>query len=195
MKRGHHHGALREALIAAALDLLDAEGGEGVTIRAAARRAGVSHAAPVNHFADRRALLTAVAERCFGDLRGTTLAARDGAGGARERLLAFSAAYLAYALAHPNRYRLMWRMDMLDAAAPELLAQVNGLYDDVEQLAADLRSPAGVSQRTLVVALCSAVHGYASMRIDGNFVDASDEISGEPRRAAIIEALIGASPR
>ena len=63
--RTFHHGNLRQALLEAALDLLDAEGTAGVTIRAAAAKAGVSHAAPANHFKDRKALLTAVAKTQF----------------------------------------------------------------------------------------------------------------------------------
>ena len=65
-RQSFHHGNLREALLQASLSLLDSGGPEGVTIRAVARETGVSHAAPVNHFKDREALLTGLAVQLFG---------------------------------------------------------------------------------------------------------------------------------
>lgn len=191
MKRGHHHGALRQALIDASLELLDAQGAEGVTIRASARKAGVSHAAPANHFSDRRALLTAVAAQCFAGLVAAARATRDEAGSAaRERLFGFVDGYVRWALAHPDRYRLMWRMDLLDAREPELLALVDGLYEEVAQMVLALKTRA-TDGATRVIAISSLVHGYALMRIDGNFIAADDESSGRPRHEAIVAALLG----
>jgi len=75
-KRGkYHHGDLRRALLDAALELVNELGPSGITLREAARRAGVTHAAPYRHFADKGALLAAVAEQGFVQL----LAAIDGA--------------------------------------------------------------------------------------------------------------------
>src|SRR3972149_3564682 len=65
-RRGsYHHGNLRRALLDAALELVETQGAEALTLRAAARRAGVSPAAPYRHFADKRTLLAAVAEEGF----------------------------------------------------------------------------------------------------------------------------------
>lgn len=192
MKRGQHHGALREALIDASLQLLDAEGAEAVTIRAVARRAGVSHAAPINHFPDLRALLTAVAVRCFEHLLGAARAARDGRCDAYGRLEAFVDAYIDYALAHPGRYRMMWRMDILDPEDPALDGLVNGLYGDVEEMVAALPPPARrIDPTTVVIALSSLVHGYASMRIDRNFIPAADAITGQPRQHVMLKVALG----
>ncbi|WP_428630942.1 TetR/AcrR family transcriptional regulator [Sphingopyxis sp.] len=191
MKRGQHHGALRQLLIVTALDLLDGDGVEAVTIRAVARASGVSHAAPANHFADRRALLTALAIQCFGDLLGAAAAARGAASAApAARIIAFANAYVAYALAHPNRYRMMWRMDMLDPHDGTLAAVVDGLYASVEEDVLALPDRKGDDATTLLIALSSVVHGYVAMRIDGNFVAAVDAASGKPRHQAIIERLI-----
>ncbi|WP_439569210.1 TetR/AcrR family transcriptional regulator [Sphingopyxis sp.] len=192
MKRGQHHGALRQLLIDTALELLDRDGVEAVTIRAVARASGVSHAAPANHFADRRALLTALAVQCFTDLRSGASAARGAASPApRARIIAFAGAYVDYALAHRNRYRMMWRMDMLDAGDGDLAALIDGLYAGVEEDVVALPDRDREGATTLLIALSSIVHGYVSMRIDGNFVAAVDETSGKPRYRAIIEALIG----
>lgn len=192
MKRGQHHGALRELLIDTALGLLDREGVEAVTIRAVARASGVSHAAPANHFVDRRALLTALAVQCFTDLRAGAAAARDAASPSpRARITAFADAYVAYALAHPNRYRMMWRMDMLDPHDARLTELVDGLYAGIEQDVLALPGAPDDDATTLLIALSSAVHGYVAMRIDGNFVAAVDTASGKPRHVAIVERLLG----
>lgn len=196
MKRGEHHGALRQLLIDTALDLLDREGVEAVTIRAVARASGVSHAAPANHFADRRALLTALAVQCFTDLLAGASAARAAASPSpspspQARIIAFADGYVAYALAHPNRYRMMWRMDMLDPHDTGLAELVEGLYAGVEQDVLALPNGQGDDATTLLIALSSVVHGYVAMRIDGNFVAAVDAASGKPRHQAIVERLIG----
>lgn len=192
MKRGQHHGALREALIHASLQLLDGDGVEGVTIRAVARHAGVSHAAPINHFPDLRALLTAVAARCFEHLLGAARAARDARSDAYGRLEGFVDGYIEYALAHPDRYRMMWRMDILDPDDPVLDGLVNGLYGDVEDMVAALPQPTRhIDPATVVVALSSLVHGYASMRIDRNFIPASDAITGQPRQHVMLKVALG----
>lgn len=191
MKRGQHHGALRQLLIDTALVLLDRDGVEAVTIRAVARASGVSHAAPANHFADRRALLTALAVQCFTDLAAGASAARDAVSPApRARIIAFADAYVAYALAHPNRYRMMWRMDMLDPDDAALAELIDGLYAGVEQDVLALPHGQSDDATTLLIALSSVVHGYVAMRIDGNFVAAVDAASGKPRHQAIVERLI-----
>src|SRR3954465_4440649 len=76
-RRGYHHGSLREALIAATLDLLEEGGPEQVTVREAAKRAGVSSGAPFRHFPTRTALLTAVAEEAMGRFRAEITASLE----------------------------------------------------------------------------------------------------------------------
>ncbi len=70
-KRGYHHGDLRAALLEAAREVLAKEGVEALTLREVARRAGVTHAAPYRHFADKEALLAAVATEGFAALTGS----------------------------------------------------------------------------------------------------------------------------
>lgn len=165
---------------------------EAVTIRAVARHAGVSHAAPINHFPDLRALITAVAARCFEDLLGAARAARDARSNAYGRLEGFVDGYIDYALAHPDRYRMMWRMDILDAGDPVLDGLVNGLYGDVEEMVAALPQPTRrIDPTTVVIALSSLVHGYASMRIDRNFIPASDAVTGQPRQHVMLKVALG----
>ena len=90
--RTYHHGNLRAALLARAEEALAA--GEDLSLRELARRAGVCHAAPRRHFADKQALLDALAEDGFERL-GALLAAAPPARTSRARLLGFARAYVA----------------------------------------------------------------------------------------------------
>jgi AcrR family transcriptional regulator len=96
--------------VTAATALLDRLGPDGVTLRGAARAAGVSQAAPYRHFASKEALLAAVAEAAFNGLRRACEAAAPagGKGDPASWLDAVATAYLRFAVAHPARYRLMW---------------------------------------------------------------------------------------
>ncbi|MCH6160029.1 TetR/AcrR family transcriptional regulator [Streptomyces marispadix] len=104
-RAGYHHGSLPAALTAAALQLLDERGAERMTVREVARRAGVSPGAPFRHFADRQALLTAVAERVLDDFEQWQLAAVAGERGPAMR--AFGLGFVRYAVRHPHRFELV----------------------------------------------------------------------------------------
>src|SRR5919199_1636107 len=117
--RGYHHGALKTALLDAADALLDEGGAGAVSLREAARRAGVSATAPYRHFADKEALLAALATRGFEQF-GAALdeAARD----ASDPLAAMGLAYVRFALARPGRFRLMFGPGIDRSRFPELQA-------------------------------------------------------------------------
>lgn len=186
----YHHGNLKEALIEAAFALLDEDGAEAVTIRAVARRAGVTHAAPANHFAGRQALLTALAARIFEDLGGQIARRLARAGGGLEaRLSVFADAVLRFGLASPNRYRLIWRWDALDGQDAALQQSMDAIYDRlIGELSA--HGSSALDPHSRAIALWSMVHGYVSMRIEGNLVPGRDKVTGEPREKAIVTALL-----
>jgi AcrR family transcriptional regulator len=111
MKRavGQHHGNLRRAIIDAALDVIAASHVDDVTLRAVARRAGVSAAAPYHHFADKDALLAAVALDGFEALGKRQLEILSGNGDAEFKLARMTAAYVSFAWQHETHYRVMFR--------------------------------------------------------------------------------------
>lgn len=121
MKRsvGQHHGDLRRALIGAALELVAESDTAGVTLRAVARRAGVSAAAPYHHFADKDALLAAVARDGFDALSDVQRAVLGGPGSAKERLEELVKQYVLFALSHQTHYRLMFRTLPTDVTGDE----------------------------------------------------------------------------
>lgn len=153
--RPYHHGDLRAALIDAAEALLDA-GGE-VSLREAARMAGVSPTAAYRHFTDKDALLAALAVRGFREF-GQALneaAARnpDHEVGARGR------AYIRFALARPGRFRLMFGPLLSRAAGhPEL-------QETSRRTFAALESAVGDPDQAL--RLWGMVHGLAHLLLDG----------------------------
>lgn len=108
IERPYHHGDLRRALIDAALALVTEEQDWSFSLREVARRAGVSHNAPYNHFPEKRDLLGAVAAAGFDALRDRMRAAIARVGNPRAALLACAAAYVKAGVENPALYRLMF---------------------------------------------------------------------------------------
>ena len=161
--RGYHHGDLRRALLDAA-EALMAEGEDDPSLRAVARRAGVSHAAPYKHFADRHALKAGVAERGFAALGTAMQEAAKTADG--RPLKAIGRAYVAFALARPARYRLMFGPEFAQGrTTPELDRAARAAFEALVATQRTDAAPAG--DRTTAVAYWSLVHGLATLLIDG----------------------------
>src|SRR5713101_8257306 len=115
----YHHGALRDALLEAAERVLERDRLSGLTLRAVAREAGVSHAAPTHHFGDLTGLVSELAAIGFRQFNAAMAAAGAAAGPAlMEKALARAKAYVAYAQAHPGMYGLMFRTERLDMKRP-----------------------------------------------------------------------------
>ena len=166
----YHHGDLRAALIRAADELLAEEGLEGFSLRAAARRAGVSPAAPAHHFGDTAGLLSEVAALGF-DALARLLHVSDTLTPA-QRLRAQGVGYVRFALTHPGRFQLMFRKDRLSAdhaALHEAAERASG------ELEATIRALRGIAPgreldadgRTELLAAWSLVHGFAHLALDG----------------------------
>jgi len=183
-----HHGNLRQALIEAALALLDAEGGAGVTIRAVAAKAGVSHAAPANHFKDRKALLTGIAKTEFEHIWRQIESGLASKSKNRARILLDTIAN--YAFAHPNRYDLLWRSDLVDHADADLAPLLDSLYASLCSELAREPGHAGRDIDTVAIALWSMMHGYVALRHSGMFQPAEDRVTGEPRYEALMSLLL-----
>jgi AcrR family transcriptional regulator len=103
----YHHGDLRGALIALALEALEKAGPETLALRALAQQAGVSGMAPYRHFADKAALLEAVARQGFAQLH-EEMREVDDEEDPKKALVAFGVAYVRFACARPGLFRLMF---------------------------------------------------------------------------------------
>jgi AcrR family transcriptional regulator len=183
-----HHGDLKRVLFDVALQLLDRGGAEGVTIRAVAREAGVSHGAPVNHYRDREALLTALVKSQFETILNTVEEGLSVASaGANVWIEVFATALLDFGFQYPHRYKLLWRGDLINLQDPELSKTMDQIYEKLcDEIERSL--PATKFDRdTVAVGLWAMIHGYLDMRLSGMFVPLDDKVSGKPRDVALID--------
>jgi AcrR family transcriptional regulator len=118
----YHHGKLRETLLETAFGLVDSQGAEGISMRALAREAGVSSAAPFRHFANKRVLLQAVAQRAAAELDKKLDGASSDRDDALTQFRAMTVAYVRFAADHPNLFELIQRNASVCSA---LLGEVN----------------------------------------------------------------------
>ena len=170
---------VRDGLLRAAVDELVEHGSAGISLRAVARRAGVSHAAPKHHFGDRAGLLTAVATQGFHDL--TTALHQASAGRPADELSALGLAYVDFGLAHPALFDLMFRTVELDEADAGLQQAQADAIAPLARAADVVGSAAAAPPATLTVLAWALVHGLVVLVRDGALQD-----PGQPgdRRAA-----------
>jgi AcrR family transcriptional regulator len=190
-EKSYHHGDLRAALLKAAIELL--ESGEPFSMRAVARRAGVSQTAPYRHFADRKALDGAVAVQGFqdltADLAATLASAPDGAGPV-ERLGNLGVAYVLFALKRPAEFRIMFGNECDDADAERVLASEK-LQAVLDEVLARLFPDADIP--SLSTALWAMAHGLAFLHLDGKLrPEPLDEVEARVRAAVGAVLAVGA---
>jgi AcrR family transcriptional regulator len=193
----YHHGDLRRVLVDGALQLLEEGGAEAVSVREAARRAGVSPGAPFRHFPSRDALMTAVAEEAQRRFRAEIeLALADvPAADPLARFRSFGLAYLRWAMRNPAHFEVISSGRFFD-------------HDKAAELSRDNAEVIGMTERTLAEAFAQGqlraldlkqvqiagralVYGFARMNMDGHFprwgiADAEAERTAE----AIIDLFI-----
>ncbi|MGC2652047.1 MAG: WHG domain-containing protein [Mycobacterium sp.] len=155
---------VRAALLAAARAELVEHGTAAISLRAVARRAGVSHAAPKYHFRDRAGLLTAIATEGF--LALSRALARADEPDTRRQLAALGAAYIDFGLANPALFELMFAPDHLHASDPELVV---AQQQAIGQLTSTVQRLTGASDDTPTLALMSwaLVHGLVALTRHG----------------------------
>ena len=165
----YHHGALRRALLDAALSAIVAQGPAGVSLREIARTVGVSHSAPRHHFEDKRGLLTAIATEGFVLLGDALEAAWE----STHSFLEVGVAYVRFAIDHRAHFEVMFRPDLLRESDA-------GLLDAQRRTRALLYGPAvgvtgeeaqGTDPRIPALAAWSLVHGLATLWLAGNLAN------------------------
>jgi AcrR family transcriptional regulator len=180
-KRGYHHGDLPAALLLAAADILEKEGVAALTLRALARRAGVSHTAPYRHFADRESLLAALAAEGFGMLGRAQREAAAGGG-----LRGMGEAYVHFALDHPQRFRLMFGSQVRISRHPALREVATKTFEGLSgALAAQV--PGARGARDASIAAWAMVHGLAQLLLEDRIADAA--LAGRAREQFVREVL------
>ena len=187
--KSYHHGDLREALVTAGRAILEEEGATALSLRACARRAGVSHAAPQHHFATVAELLAEIAATGFEDFVITL-----DKGAVREvtpaaKIMAMGRSYVTFAQTRPAIYQLMFaapvpvRSERLQKA---MTAAWNQLLDGVTAAA----GPEDVSAKATLV--WSMVHGFAMLTIIRRLPPTVDESSALDLMSKSLSRAIGA---
>src|SRR6516225_5556566 len=170
-QRPYHHGDLRQALVRSALEVLSEAGVAGLSLRAAARRAQVSAMAPYRHFADKEALLAAVAEYGFRELAARLTVANAAAADPRAGLGALGVAYVLFAREQPSLFKLMFGpMIEQKSGHPDLDEAGGACFDALRHAAAkffDGDSDAG----DVALACWSLVHGLSALIVDGRLAE------------------------
>ncbi|CAB5713351.1 Uncharacterized HTH-type transcriptional regulator yvdT [Delftia tsuruhatensis] len=169
----YHHGQLREALVCAAVQLVAERGVEQLSVREAAKRAGVSPGAPFRHFANRTALLTAVAEQATTQLRQRVEAALESAvhEAPLTRFGAIGQAYLDWARDYPEHFQVVSDRRLIDyESSASLRTDNDAIRTHMQSLLGEAlgsRSDTGLAQ----LAARALVYGLARMAVDGHMAE------------------------
>ncbi|MEK8052793.1 TetR/AcrR family transcriptional regulator [Ideonella sp. DXS22W] len=170
-RNAYHHGDLKAALLRAAMASLEQGGAAAVSLREAARQAGVSPTAAYRHFADKDAMLAALAAQGFDAFTDAMQAAAEAvqraAGAAGEPFAEMGVAYVRFAVAHPGMFRLMFGPAVADRSrSPELVASLARSTRLFEQGMAARTDITG-DPRVEAVRAWALVHGLAMLVLDG----------------------------
>src|SRR5438067_5060357 len=169
-KATYHHGDLPAALVRAAMELLEESGETSLSLRAVARRAGVSPAAPYRHYADREAIVSAVAAVGYREL-AERLAAAHPAPSTPQQLASVATAYVQFALQRPALFRVMFG-EPCDRDSTDRVAATEAISAYV--VAIVRQAFPGADPDALATAVWALVHGLAFLHLDGK-LDASDQ--------------------
>lgn len=164
-KLSYHHGNLREALLAAAVQILENEGVDGLSLRALARATGVTQAAPYSHFRDKDDLLAAIAESGFQRLALSMLEHAAGHTTPRARIERLLLASIRFADDNKALFRVMFGRELCDLRRFPTLAMTAGKSYALLSSALSQRADASDTPQ-LTAALWSLCHGLTTLIID-----------------------------
>ncbi|MFD3794318.1 TetR/AcrR family transcriptional regulator [Streptomyces californicus] len=185
----YHHGDLRAACLRAARELLEEDGSAALSLRAVARRAGVSATAPYRHYSDREALVSAVAAEGYREL-AEHLARAHPAPSTPDELAAVAVAYVRFALEHPALFRAMFA-EPCDPTSEERGAATEAISAYVRTIVG--AAFPGVDAEALSTTVWALVHGLAFLHLDGKLDSSSPETVAAQVTSAV-HALFGAAP-
>jgi AcrR family transcriptional regulator len=180
----YHHGDLRDALVRTARKILEKNGLADLSLRRVARVAGVSAAAPYHHFADKQALLNAVAGEGYAALRSEMLARMAKQTDPVARLDASGVGYVVFAIENPALFRLMFGGDGKQLSTDAALTKARQLAYGVLQSAVAEQSPDGTADPLTCLRLWALVHGIAKLILEGGIKPSDYGLSSSEALAA-----------
>lgn len=167
MSNSYHHGDLKNALIQAGTEILSREGVRAISLRSVAKRAGVSHTAPYAHFADKQALIAAIAAEGYKKLYQQLSAAQRPDDDPLTRLMAMAQAYLQFALDEPDHFKITFS-GVVEAEKdyPEYVEQSKRCFALVVAVVADCRANGFFAEgdtQLIAVSTWSCIHGFVQL--------------------------------
>ena len=193
-RKKYHHGDLKNTLIQAGIEILSKEGVDGLSLRKAARKAGVSHAAPYAHFADKQALIAAIALDGYGKIYArleevVTQYPND----PLKQLLQSAWAYMQFGLEAPAHYKITFSgLIENEKNYPELVEVTRKSLTVLQKIIADCQvagilSPSEYSAEVDAISLWGLIHGLVSLVIEGQI--SSNLMKRTPPKDMIIAAF------
>jgi AcrR family transcriptional regulator len=183
-RRGrYHHGDLRDALVEAAIAVLGERGAAAFSMAEASRRLGVAPSAPYRHFADRDALLAAVAVRAAG-LLGERLGHATASGSPEQRLAAAAGAYVRFADEQRALFQALAGSGLDKDRHPEIARAARPVGALFLSAAAELAGGDQAAAARLVSAIVATAHGHATLMLDGTFGSGPEAAEAAAGRAA-----------
>jgi AcrR family transcriptional regulator len=189
----YHHGALHDALLKAAERVLERDGLSGLTLRAVAREAGVSHAAPTHHFGDLTGLVSELAAIGYRQFNAAMIAA---GASPLEQGMARAHAYVGFARAHPGMYGLMFRTERLDMKRPALHEAANAAFAELADAVGASRhehieeAAPSLDQAAAIVRAWSLLHGFTTLLLDGRLSDILRRIPAGNDAETLLDAML-----
>ena len=186
---------LPDALLKAVDDAVREGGASALSLRDVARRAGVSHAAPAHHFGSKAGLLTAFAVQGYRRLAESVLSelGRVGPCDGPTTLAAVGRGYVRFAVSEPAHFEVMFRLDALEADAPELIQATDAAYSLLSATIEQCRlegSLGDLDPMLVAVSAWATVHGLASLWISGWLTGRVDSTDIDTLAANVSELFV-----
>ncbi|SFK50968.1 transcriptional regulator, TetR family [Shimia haliotis] len=197
LKKSHHHGDLRNALINAGIEILEEDGLDALTLRKCAARAGVSHAAPAHHFDGLPGLKGAIASEAFGIFSRHMLeAARSEGDSANARLRGICRGYVQFGLSHRALLDTIFGIDMTELEREPIEHDDSSAYQILRDACAPF-VPAGTQPEVVEFQVWSLIHGYTMLFVRGHFgcTAPSDVADGPFDQVMALLDRIGTAPK
>ncbi len=192
----YHHGDLRDALLQAAARIAAREGLQGLTLRAVAREAGVSHAAPAHHFGDVTGLISELAAIAFRRFSAALSEAAASASSPEAAAEGRARAYVGFAHDNPCLFQLMFRTERLDHSRPALREAANDAFLNLARVVGERRHETVVpehltlAQAADIARMWSMVHGFAMLYLDGRLEDILDGLPPGATAETLLAAML-----